>query len=214
MEARFALILLLLAGCYAKYELGFPSTAYVLSTENALMSISDARKGHNLLGLNALYHPAIDQVVNVLIEDPDAEETFLRIELLSGQHIELKPKQQLRCFQGEDLVLIQAKDTQVGDRLMGLNKEILSRIVAKKVVKRKGIYLPMTSSGSIFVNGVFVSCFGDDRLGKVYEMMFKYWYQGLNYAPEWARPYLDFNIGKKHWILQLVDFYFEKFLNA
>ena len=205
------LVLLLLINmtpiaCFSGHMLGFPSTSFLITEGPDVIGISEVKVGDFLLSFDLEGKLFKDEVIAILISDPDAVENFLQLKLLSGEELEVRPKNLIYEYtEGGISSNKYAKEMKVGTQLITLNRHLVNPVVERKIVQRRGVYLPLTRSGKIFVNGVLVSCFGLVKTQIVPYTFYKYYTMGIEYLPNWISGWTHFNIKKKHWTLYFLE---------
>ena len=201
------LLIILLHGCFcSQYMLGFPSTSFVVTDELELKSIAEVEVGDRLKMIDEEGKLISDPVVALLITDPDVVESFMSIKLLSGETIEARPKQLVFEFTGQGLTASKfAKDLKPGSLLISLSSDLVNIVAQISIVKRRGVFLPLTQSGKLFVNGVLVSCYGLIRTDIIQGTFYKYYLKSLEYLPTWMLKWTDYQIANKHWSFFLIE---------
>eukprot|EP00928_Gymnodinium_smaydae_P043596 TRINITY_DN29176_c0_g1_i1.p1 TRINITY_DN29176_c0_g1~~TRINITY_DN29176_c0_g1_i1.p1 ORF type:complete len:466 (+),score=64.52 TRINITY_DN29176_c0_g1_i1:71-1468(+) len=86
---------------------------------------------------------------------------------------------------------IPAREVAVGDTLLINASGIASRVTSIKRVRTQNVYAPLTTSGTLLVDGVLVSCYAD--IGLPHDIV-HFCMNGLTFVwrllgrPEWMRP--------------------------
>ena len=184
----------------AFHSAGFSSTSYVITANKEIKGISEVQVGDELLYIDQNRQMVADKVIAVLIDDLNAEESFLSIKMMTGETIDIKPKQLVYQMGGGMIYANKfAKEVKVGDSLLVLNKHLISEVAQIGLVKRRGVHLPLTESGFIYVNGVLASCYSMHKASSLQGTLFGYFRKGVDLLPEWLQVYSSFQIGNKHW---------------
>ena len=199
----------------SSHQSGFPSTAFVITVDKALKGISEVQVGDDLFNIDQGGKTARDRVVAMLVQDDAADGLFVQIKLVTGEVLEVKPKQLVSIVgSGGVSDTFLAKDVKPGQMMIALNNALFVQIMQVGVIRRHGVHLPLTESGSIFVNGVMVSCYSLMRSSAVAGMMFKKYNTAINYLPESIKPYTHFMISNKHWMHYLYEWLVNTFHNG
>ena len=195
----------------SKHLVGFPSTTFLINSENQPMGITDVKVGDVLRSISHEGKMQDDPVIAILVADDAKDEMFVQIKLMSGEVIEMKPKQLVYEFsEGRVTSSTFAKDLKPGNVLFSLHPNILNIVAQTKLVKKHGVYLPLTKSGTLFVNGVLVSCYGLMKSESVVKKLFDFYQKGTSYLPYFVKDWIDeFKIGKKHWLQYAIELILE-----
>jgi len=178
----------------------------VVETPNGLKEMRELELGDWVLvddDQTSNYQPVLMWIHR--IEDQWAE--FYRIETSNGQFIEATGHHAL--FQSDCLTsttkFTYAKDIRPGNCLVVQNADMETNhaiVVNATVIRKKGIYAPLTASGTIVVNGILASCYSDLLLGGIHQSFFNRlqmiidaWTRITGYTSEWAVSGRELPIG-------------------
>ncbi len=114
--------------------------------------LDELRIGQEVLDSNMRFA----KVVGWLHRVPSLETDFLEIDHLTGKLL-VTPDHLLYCSTAGNY--IPSRDVKSLEVVYIDGTLITSEIHRKSVVKRRGIYAPLTASGSLLVNGVHASCY-------------------------------------------------------
>uniref|UniRef100_A0A914P9E5 Hint domain-containing protein n=1 Tax=Panagrolaimus davidi TaxID=227884 RepID=A0A914P9E5_9BILA len=102
---------------------------------------------------------------------PNLKAEFIKFSLKNGQHLKITKMHYI--FKGnckskkgsfENLQMVFAQNVSIHDCLYTLNSKnelIETRILSIEMVEEKGIYAPLTETGTIIVNDIFASCYSN-----------------------------------------------------
>ena len=203
---RAVFILFLIDTLQAFHMAGFPSSAFVVTAKKELKGIAEVVVGDELFYVdpNGVVKP--DRVVSLLINDFGTEEMFLSIKTITGEKLEIKPKQLVFEVLGYGKTASKfAKEIKVGDKVIALNKAFVTEVVEVGMVKLRGVHLPMTESGYIFVNGVLVSCLNTYKASQIQSGLMAYYQKAVDWLPDWLQDYTHYSVSGKHWMQHLFE---------
>ncbi|VEN46029.1 unnamed protein product [Callosobruchus maculatus] len=132
-----------------------------VTTPTGFKRLSELQVGDLILAVDFYTRqPLFSEVLLFLDYDPDQKREFLKFTLFSGSTFTVTPNHLLLRSGGFGQVEF-AGNVKVGDRLLFNNADILreesvSRI---EIVLKKGVYAPLTSAGTVIVDGVAASCY-------------------------------------------------------
>uniref|UniRef100_A0A915MEJ9 Hint domain-containing protein n=1 Tax=Meloidogyne javanica TaxID=6303 RepID=A0A915MEJ9_MELJA len=116
---------------------------------------------------------------------PEQLTNFIKIKLLDGRILKITEKHFIYVYKGGNFFdissLLFAKDVKIGDCLFteieGGNEQSLfiQPIISIKLIKEKGIFAPLTTSGDIFVEGILASCFAVEQNSVLQKSIFSNW---------------------------------------
>uniref|UniRef100_A0A914LPV9 Hint domain-containing protein n=1 Tax=Meloidogyne incognita TaxID=6306 RepID=A0A914LPV9_MELIC len=129
---------------------------------------------------------------------PEQLTNFIKIKLLDGRILKITEKHFIYVYKGGNCEyfknkiinikkvfdissLLFAKDVKIGDCLFteieGGNEQSLfiQPIISIKLIKEKGIFAPLTTSGDIFVEGILASCFAVEQNSVLQKSIFSNW---------------------------------------
>uniref|UniRef100_A0AC34RLL8 Uncharacterized protein n=1 Tax=Panagrolaimus sp. JU765 TaxID=591449 RepID=A0AC34RLL8_9BILA len=108
----------------------------------------------------------LDEVISFVHRLPETVANFVRIMLVDGTEVKLTPQHFIHKISCSEPVLknikqVYAVEIAVGDCLLKQNKDrafVPIRVGSISTTEEKGVYSPMTESGTIVVNQIMASC--------------------------------------------------------
>ncbi|CAH1971731.1 unnamed protein product [Acanthoscelides obtectus] len=132
-----------------------------VTTPTGSKRLSDLQIGDLILAVDPYTQQAFYSEMLMFIDyNPDQKREFVRFSLISGSTFTVTPNHLVLSSEGLGQVEF-AGNVKVGDRLLinsadVLREEFVSRI---ETVLAKGVYAPLTSAGTVVVDGVAASCY-------------------------------------------------------
>ncbi|CAK5041467.1 unnamed protein product [Meloidogyne enterolobii] len=135
---------------------------------------------------------------------PEQLSNFVQIKLLDGRILKITEKHFIYVYKGGNCEnfknkiinikkvfdiysILFAKDVKIGDCLFteieGGNEQslLIQPIISIKLIKEKGIFAPLTTSGDIFVEGILASCFAVEQNSVLQKSIFS-----IEELPKWV----------------------------
>ncbi|KAJ0062354.1 hypothetical protein NL108_010559, partial [Boleophthalmus pectinirostris] len=151
----------------------FPGDALVTTETGLQKPLRDLRPGDRILAPSRDPHgrPELSQVLAFLDRDPEVFQVFYSLQTEAGAELVLTAAHLVfvaagNCTEGaesavRDLTTAFASEVQVGQCVLVQEEQRtrISRIKNIKLVKRKGIYAPLTEHGTLLVDDVAASCY-------------------------------------------------------
>lgn len=151
----------------------FPGDALVTTETGLQKPVRDVRSGERVLALSSCDDARLEfsEVLGFLDRDPGVLKLFFSFETESGAKLTLTAAHLMfvaagNCSEGaepvfSDLKTVFASDVHVGQCTLVREgrKTRLSRVTQVDLVKRRGIYAPLTEHGTLVVDGVATSCY-------------------------------------------------------
>ncbi|CAF4767150.1 unnamed protein product [Pieris macdunnoughi] len=142
------------AGC-------FPSGAMV-HTEAGPRDISTLQLGERILAADDSGKAIYSEVLTFIDRDPNATKSFIEVTAENGVTITTTRSHLLLLASADGWREVFAADVEIGDVLLTRGQGPVmrpSRVIKTKIVTRKGIYAPLTKSGTIIVDDALASCY-------------------------------------------------------
>ncbi|KAL4716650.1 hypothetical protein ACJJTC_008285 [Scirpophaga incertulas] len=142
------------AGC-------FPSGA-VVHTEHGPRDISTIKKGDKVLASDDTGKLMYSEVLTFIDKEPNATREFIEVTAENGEKITATPSHLLLLAAADGWRDAFAGNVEIGDVLLTRGPGAVmrpSRVVDTRVVSRRGVYAPLTRSGTIIVDGALASCY-------------------------------------------------------
>lgn len=149
------------AGC-------FTADSHVTLANQKTINITDLNIGDQVLTLNTVTgEMEYSEVLLFLHRDPELVHSFVELRTESGTTIKLTPSHLILRWQrpGErilsDIDYVYAESIHVNDSIIVYrnSKAYVERVTDSSKLIQKGVFAPLTSSGTIVVNNVFASCY-------------------------------------------------------
>lgn len=152
----------------AKYGGCFPGSATVLAEDGHLLEMSHLSVGDRVLSVDRDGALQYNDVITFLHRDVTQRMTFQRVRTAEGHDLTLTPDHLIftaRKLGGELdwYAPTFAADVQDGSFLYAADatdaKPRVVRVVSVSTVVKEGVYAPLTSRGSVVVDGLVTSCY-------------------------------------------------------
>ncbi len=127
------------------------STVIVRGKRNPVQ-LKDIKAGDEVLDMTLQYV----KVVGWLHRDELVETNFMELHHSLGS-IEITPEHLIYCHEAQDYV--PAKAASIVETVFVDGSMVPSKIITRNIIEKTGIYAPLTSSGTLLVNGINVSCY-------------------------------------------------------
>lgn len=128
--------------------------------------MKDLKIGERVLSKTEDGNPIFSEVFMFLDKKANKPAIFILIETEDRRLLEITDKHLIyvsNTNKTEDYVSVFAENIKVGQYVLVSNKEnkfTSSRVLSLKKMTLYGVYAPLTTEGSIVVNGVVTSCYG------------------------------------------------------
>ena len=99
------------------------------------------------------------RVVTFLHTEPQKESLFLKIKFDNGGCLNVSKNHLLMVKSGKCLMSKTASEVRVGDNNISLKIGERSTVISVEQIPETGVFCPLTESGTLFVDGVLVSCY-------------------------------------------------------
>ncbi|CAG4993469.1 unnamed protein product [Parnassius apollo] len=142
------------AGC-------FPSGAMVY-TEKGPRDIDTLKKGDKVLAADDNGKMIYSEVLTFMDRDPNATRQFIEITAENGVSITTTPSHLLLLAAADGWREKFAANIEMGDVLLTTGTGSVmrpSKVVSKLFVRKRGVYAPLTKSGTIIVDDALASCY-------------------------------------------------------
>ncbi|VDN41026.1 unnamed protein product, partial [Gongylonema pulchrum] len=144
---------------------------------------------------------------------PNQATDFLWLQLSDGNSLKITPYHfvyRTQCNSKRPTIhMLYANELQEGDCLFTVNSTLGSGkayLLSKKAVTEFGAYAPLTESGDIIANNVYVSCHGHLRPSHLAHT-FVYWMQAIQrwFSGEKSQKRIDLPFGT-HFFLEILEY--------
>lgn len=128
-----------------------------------IRKLADLKIGENILtydGVNNKF--AYSEVIMFLDWDPEENRDFLQLELASGKTLTVTPSHLLLTIKANISRTIYAEQLKIGDYLLvrDTNELVVNdTLVNVRSVLKRGVYAPLTTTGTVVVDDVVASCY-------------------------------------------------------
>ncbi|XP_013190159.2 indian hedgehog protein [Amyelois transitella] len=142
------------AGC-------FPSGSLVY-TKNGTRDIASVAKGDWVLAADSDGKLIYSEVLAFMDRDPNGTRHFLQITAENGVSITTTPSHLLLLASADGYRESFASDVQIGDVLLTRGPGVVmrpSKVIKKRILWKRGVYAPLTRSGTIIVDDALASCY-------------------------------------------------------
>jgi hypothetical protein len=140
----------------------FSGRSAVLLADGNLKSMKDLQIGDELLTANKSVIGKA-KICSFLHYEPETIATFLQFRLKNGTVLEVTHEHMIAVYsrQNHQTAFLLAQNAAVGDCLVEYQNGImaLEEIVEIALIEEKGIYAPLTTSGTLIVNSCLASCY-------------------------------------------------------
>lgn len=147
----------------AKYGGCFSADSTVRTSTGARRKLSELQIGESILAYDVVESRLVySDVIMFLDWDPEQNREFLHLELASGKTLTVTPTHLLLIAASNASRTIYAEQLQVGDRLLvrDSNELVVKDVVVRvRPVLRKGVFAPLTTTGTVVVDDVVASCY-------------------------------------------------------
>ena len=138
---------------FAPYSKCFSASSLVfVKRKQGPVQMKDLEVGDEVLDVDLQYV----KVIGWLHRDESLDAEFIELSCGSAS-LEVTPEHLLYCTDAQDYV--QAKLARTLETLFFDGSMMPRRIESKRTVQRTGIYAPLTTSGTLLVNGINASCY-------------------------------------------------------
>ncbi|XP_045446792.1 tiggy-winkle hedgehog protein [Melitaea cinxia] len=142
------------AGC-------FPSGS-IVHTQNGPRDIASLKKGDKVLAADDDGKMVYSEVLTFIDRDPNATRHFIEVTAENGVAITTTPSHLLLLASADGWRELFAANVQEGDVLLtrGYGSVMRpSKVVKSRVVSKRGVYAPLTRTGTIIVDDALASCY-------------------------------------------------------
>ncbi|CAK1546156.1 unnamed protein product [Leptosia nina] len=142
------------AGC-------FPSGA-IVHTEAGPKDISTLQLGDRVLAADDTGKAVYSEVLTFIDRDPNATRSFIEVTAENGVAITTTPSHLLLLAAADGWREVFATNIEIGDVLLTRGQGAVmrpSRVVKTRTVRKKGVYAPLTKTGTIIVDDALASCY-------------------------------------------------------
>ncbi|XP_018329164.1 sonic hedgehog protein isoform X2 [Agrilus planipennis] len=147
----------------AKYGGCFSGDTSVITTNGRRRKLSELRIGESVLSWDSNTNRFVfSEVLMFLDWDPMQRRPFLQIKTVSGRTLTVTPSHLLLTTFSNDTRIVFAERLRVGDKLIVINEKnslINEKIVSIRPIIKRGVFAPLTTTGTIIVNDVVASCY-------------------------------------------------------
>lgn len=134
----------------------FPGDSYVLTEQNEMVFIADVVPGTKIFSfVNSNGKMESSEVYTILHFEPNRIARYLILKTQSGDTLKISPNHLIFL---EKLEVKFASEVKIGDVLITANGH-KSMVVDISYMMRRGVFAPVTHSGTIIVDGILVSCY-------------------------------------------------------
>lgn len=135
----------------------FPGNAVISLDNGNNVMMKDLQIGNRVYVCNSAGNVVTDEVVDFLHKNPTEKAEFLTLILSNGKTLTASGEHLI--YSGDDYKVM--KDMIVGDIVHYVENGQLERVSVRNITTEqlRGIYAPLTKSGSIIVDNVRFSCF-------------------------------------------------------
>lgn len=134
----------------------FPGDSYVLTEKNEMVFIADVVPGTRIFSfVNSNGKMESSEVYTILHFEPNRIAQYLILKTQSGDTLKISPNHLIFL---ENLEVKFASEVKIGDVLITANGN-KSMVVDINYLMRRGVFAPVTHSGTIIVDGILVSCY-------------------------------------------------------
>jgi hedgehog protein len=143
----------------------FTGESRVLTSSGVYKKLSDISIGEQVLTIDPISGlPQFSEVLLFLDRDPNERRTFMQITTLTGRKLTVTPSHLLLVEQDNlDVKPIFAGKIKEGQKLLvlpeGADAVIWDFVIKVDIKMEKGVFAPLTSTGTIIVDDVAVSCY-------------------------------------------------------
>ncbi|KAK9891733.1 hypothetical protein WA026_016530 [Henosepilachna vigintioctopunctata] len=145
----------------AKYGGCFSADSTILTSDGIVKKMSELKIGERILSQNpSTLELTFSEVLLFLHYNPEERQQFLKITLKSSRTLFVTPKHLVIMNSSVESAVF-AEDLRVGDKLISNSKNRLEEDVIVNIdqIFLKGVYAPLTTSGTMVVNNILVSCY-------------------------------------------------------
>ncbi|XP_068737204.1 tiggy-winkle hedgehog protein-like [Montipora capricornis] len=147
--------------CEHPRHLCFPGISRVTLESGDSITLEQLRVGDRVRTLGTNGETTYGEVITFLHRETEKQAEFCKLEISGGNTILLSPQHLIFRKRNSSSVIsaIFASEIEPGDLVSNGSSSFYEAVTRVTMVMEKGVYAPLTSQGTMLVDGVLVSCY-------------------------------------------------------
>ncbi|XP_059479411.1 sonic hedgehog protein [Neocloeon triangulifer] len=140
----------------------FTADTTVVTSDGHRLPLAELQVGQQVLTFDPQTgRTQYSEVLLWLDRDPDEDRLFVEISTEGGRRLAVTPNHLLLVRRPHGPQAVYAGNVEKGDELLGLDSSSMTSdaVVSVRAVRRRGVFAPLTTAGTLVVDGVGASCY-------------------------------------------------------